>query len=341
MKTMSAFFLTIVLLLPGFVFAQARQYPDSIRIELPEHGAIVIFELRVYAKDKDIIGTFPARLAEITTNIKKSISESQWRDAHTVIVAPDKTDRDKKRSHITITRKKEDVTRLRIEENTVLELLPPGWEITIRMERAVVHAYAPDLAGLEAISKKNFDSLITHLAAADEFVSPHRMGVFVRIVMRDDEIITAGTSGRRLPADMLGLHAGAGVGIAGDRFYPELNFITALYLANRFHNNRQRIAGGYELKLFSGHTEENVFRPRPASFVTLSYGINFSGERPRWTALGLGYMVHNRSDIFNGKTLKVFLESDIGSEKLNIVPELFLTDDFKKSIFGIKLNYKF
>lgn len=52
-------------------------------------------------------------------------------------------------------------------------------------------------------------------------------------------------------------------------------------------------------------------------------------------------MIHNRSDMFTEKTLKIFLESDIGSEKLNIVPELFLTDDLKKSVFGIKLNYKF
>ena len=341
MKTVSALFLTITLVLPAFVFGQSRQYPDSIRVELPELGAIVIFELRVYAKDKEIISTLPARLSELVKHIKMSISEDQWSNAYSVTVTPDKNDDDKKRSHIVITRKKEDVTRLRVAENIVLELLPPGWDLTIRMERAVVHVYVPDLTGLEAISRKSFDPLLTHLASEEEFASAQRMGAFVRVVMRDDGITTAGESGHRLPADMLGLHPGAGVGIAGDQFYPEFNFITAIYLANRFQSNRQRIAAGYELKLFSGRTEENTFRSSPASFVTLSYGVNFSGTRPRWTVLGVGYMVHNRSDIFTGKTLKVFLESDIGSEKLNIIPELYLTDDFKKSVFGIKLNYKF
>lgn len=340
MKTMSAFLLGITLLLPAFGFAQSRQYPDSIRVELPEQGAIVTFELRTYEKDKEIISAFPARMGEIITQINESIPESQWVDEHTVTVTPDKTDEDKKRSHIVIKRKNEDVTRLRVEDDTVLELLPPGWEIKIHMERAIVHAYVPDLAGLEAISRKNFDALITHLAAEDEFASEKRMGVFARVVMRDDTIITAGT-GHRLPADMIGLHPGAGVGLTGDQFYPEFNFITAIYLANRFHTSRQRIAVGYELKLFSGRSEENAFRSRPASFVTLSYGVNFSDKRPRWTAVGIGYMVHNRSDMFRGKTLKVFLETDIGSDKLNIVPELYLTDDFKTSIFGIKLNYKF
>lgn len=341
MKTMSIILLTIVLLLPAFAFGQARQYPDSIRVELPDQGAIAIFELRFYEKDKDIISTFPARLADIVNHIKKSIPESQLRDSHIVNVAPDKTDDEKKRSHIIITKKKEDVTRLRVEEATILELLPPGWEVTIRTERSIVHVYVPEFAELEAISRMNFQPVIAHLAREDTFVDPARMGVFTRIVMQNEKISPAGTTGHRLPADMLGLHPGAGVGLAGDRFYPEFNFITAFYLADRFIKNRQRIAAGYELKLFSGRTEENVFSVKPASFVTLSYGINFNGERPRWTSLGFGYMVHNKSDIFSGKTIKIFLESDIGSSKLNIVPELYLTDDFKKSVFGIKLNYKF
>ena len=341
MKTMSFFFLTIVLLLPTFVFGQARQYPDSIRVELPDQGAITIFEFRLYEKDKDIMHIFPARLADIVNHIKKSIPESQLRDNHIVNVSPDQTDDEKKRSHIIITKKEEDVTRLRVEEATILELLPPGWEITIRNERTLVHVYAPEFAELEAISKMNFEPVLTHLATEETFVNPARMGVFARVVMQNEKISSAGKPGHRLPADMLGLHPGAGAGLAGDRFYPEFNFITAVYLANRFSKNRQRIAAGYELKLFSGRTEENVFSVKPSSFVTLSYGINFSGERPRWTALGFGYMVHNKSDIFSGNTMKIFLESDIGSAKLNIVPELYLTDDFKKSVFGIKLNYKF
>lgn len=49
----------------------------------------------------------------------------------------------------------------------------------------------------------------------------------------------------------------------------------------------------------------------------------------------------NRSDLFRGKTLKLFLETDIGSSKLIIVPELFLTDDYKEAIMGVKLGYRF
>lgn len=340
MKTMSALSLPILFFLPSVVLGQARQYPDSIRVELSSLGAVVDFEMRVYSKDKEMIRLFPARLRQIVDHIKNSIPEPQWRDEHTVMVTPDKTDDEAESSNITITRMTEDVTRLRVKNDDVLELLPPGWQVTIRTKRTATHVYAPDLAAIEAITKMTFEPVLTHLATEEKFVHPQRMGVFTRLVMRDGQVVPGGT-GHRLPADMLGLHAGAGVGIAGDQFYPEFNGIVALYFANRFHNNRQRIAVGYELKLFSGRSEENTFRSRPASFATLSYGINFSGTRPRWTALGVGYMIHNRSDMFSENTMKIFLESDIGSEKLNIVPELFLTDDFKKSVFGIKLHYKF
>lgn len=341
MRPMSILFLAAVLLIPRIIFAQAKQFPDSIRIELPQQGAIVIFELRSYSKDKEAIRTFPSKLSEISRHIEGSTPESQRAEAHTVNVVSDKTDDSQQTSRITITRKEETVTRLRVQETTVLELLPPGWEVTIHASRSVAHVYAPDFAALEAIGKINFEPVLAYLETQDEFRSEKRMGVYARVVMQDEKITPAGEPRRRLPADMLGLHAGAGVGIAGDRIFPEFNFLTALYLANRFQNNRQRIAVGYELKLFAGRNEDNSFRSMPSSFVTLSYAINFKAGRPRWTGLGAGLLVHNKSDLFTGKTLKLFLESDIGSDKLNIVPELYLTDGYKKSVFGLKLNYKF
>jgi hypothetical protein len=97
----------------------------------------------------------------------------------------------------------------------------------------------------------------------------------------------------------------------------------------------------YELKLFTGQSPEGAYRSWPASFVSASYALNFRKDRPRWGGVGAGLMVHNRSDFFTGKTLKLFMESDIGSSKLNIIPELYLTNGYKQALFGLKLNYKF
>jgi hypothetical protein len=115
----------------------------------------------------------------------------------------------------------------------------------------------------------------------------------------------------------------------------------SFYLANRYKENHQRISAHYDLKLFTGQSSEGDYFSQPASFLSVSYALNFRKDRPRWTGLGVGFLVHNRADIFKVNTMKLFLETDIGSPKLNIIPELYLTDDFKEAIFGIKLNYKF
>jgi len=106
---------------------------------------------------------------------------------------------------------------------------------------------------------------------------------------------------------------------------------------------RQRFELTYEIKFFAQTKAEAGFSTHPNSFLSLSYSRNFrgNGERERWVGVGAGLLVHQRGDIFQGKTAKFYLESDIGSTKLNLVPEFYLTDDFKKFMFGLKLSYKF
>ena len=343
MNLMPSLFITVAFLSSFLVVhAQPKAFPDSIRVELPDAGAIVIFELKRYREDKQVVRNFPSDIERIVSDIKKALPQNEWSSPHHVDILLEAKKDGPATTSVSITKTIEPVTVVKSVNSQVTELLPPGWEITMRYDRGRLFVYVPELTTLEKLGETSFEPVISKLDADPAFEQSKRMGVISRIVLRDGMATSAGSTNHRLPADMLGLHAGAGAGIAGDRIYPEFNFTTAFYFSNRYKENHQRIALGYELKLFSGRTEEGEFRSRPASFLTLSYGMNFSKERPRWTALGVGYMVNNRNDdLFSGKTLKLFLETDIGSPKLNIIPELYLTDDFKKSVFGLKLNYKF
>jgi hypothetical protein len=60
-----------------------------------------------------------------------------------------------------------------------------------------------------------------------------------------------------------------------------------------------------------------------------------------WGGIGAAILVHETENFFQGKTAKLFILSDLGSTRLNIVPEFYLTNDFKKFQFGLKLNYAF
>ena len=75
--------------------------------------------------------------------------------------------------------------------------------------------------------------------------------------------------------------------------------------------------------------------------MSLSYSRNFRPGRERFFGVGVGYLLNSKGSIYNGKTMKISILSDIGHPKINLVPEFYLTDDFKEFAFGLKLGYKF
>jgi hypothetical protein len=318
--------------------AQPKPLPDSIRVEFPEYQSMITFELRHYDKNKSLIKNFPAQLNDLLKHVSSSLTEAE-RDKPRHIAFVYATDDDGVERHTLTIRDAAPETKATINQNAIIELLPPGWEITIKMKEAEIHVYAPSMTRLTELTQLNLDPIIQQLDGDPETDRQKRMGIISRIIFREGDV-TAKTS-HRYPNDMLGLHAGAGVGIVRDQLYPEFNFATSFYLANRYKENHQRISAHYELKLFTGRSLEGEYRSWPSSFVSVSYAMNFRKDRPMWTGLGAGFMVNNKSDLFTGKTLKLFLESDIGSSKLNIIPELYLTNNYKQALFGLKLNYKF
>lgn len=332
--------ITAVLCLFSVVLAaQPKPLPDSIRLEFPEHQSLITFELREYAGNKDVIRGFPHQLNNLLNHIKSSLTASDRSKPHHV-VAHYLEDKDGGKYTISIRPVSNLETKVTVDEQAILELLPPGWEIAVKMKDAHIHVYAPAFERLEELVGLNLESVIVKLNNDPEALRQKRFGIISRIIMKDG-MVQANNTTHRLSGDMLGLHAGAGVGLLRDKFYPEFNFALSVYRANRYKEYFQRISAHYELKLFTGRSPEGAYRSWPANFVSVSYALNFREDRPRWTGVGAGFLVHDRSDLFTGKTIKLFLESDIGSSKLNIMPELYLTDDYNKTLYGIKLNYKF
>ncbi|MCU0357640.1 MAG: hypothetical protein MUE95_08670 [Cyclobacteriaceae bacterium] len=322
------------------VTAQPKPLPDSIRVELPDQQSIITFELRQYTVNKSVIKDFPSQLNDLLDHVENSLPEA-GRDLPKRISFVYATDGDDDERHtLTITDVTIPETKAIISQHVMVELLPPGWEINIKMKEAEIHVYAPGLAQLKELTKINLEPVLQKLDAHPEMQRQKRFGDISRIVVSNGTVVIDKVT-HRLPYDMLGLHAGAGIGLLQNKFYPEFNVMTAFYLANRYRKNFQRISAHYELKLFTGKSPEGEYLSWPSSFVSVSYALNFRNDRPRWTGIGAGLLVNNRSDMFTGKTLKLFIESDIGSSKLNIIPELFLTNDFKQTLFGLKLNYKF
>ncbi len=327
-------------LMVGILQAQPKSLPDSIRVEFPDYQSIITFELRKYEDNKEVIRNFPSQLEDMLHHINSSLTESARNKPQQIDMVYVDSKNGEEKYTLLAKEFQDEVTKVTVSQQAIVELLPPGWEVHIKMKEAEIRIYAPSMERLTELSHVNLESVITHLNNKPETKQQMRFGLISRIIFKDGNVEEDQTT-HRIPNDMLGLHAGAGIGLIRDKFYPEFNFTTSFYFANRYKENHQRISALYELKLFTGRTTEGNYLSWPASFLSLSYAMNFSKDRTRWTGLGAGFLVHNRSDLFTGKTLKLFIESDIGSPKLNIVPEFYLTNDYKQAMFGLKLNYKF
>jgi hypothetical protein len=338
MKSFAKCMVLLLLSSSTWLKAQPKTFPDSVRIEIPDHQSIVTFEMREYASGKNIITGFPSQLGQLHLHISTSVAEQELQNPKRVEVIY--RDDDEEGFEMKVYEPSPLTTLVTVRKEAITELLPPGWEIIIRKAQAEIHVYAPDFERLKNLTQVNLQPVVTYLDADPETLRQKRMGLISRVVLKNGKVEYTKTS-HRLPNDMLGLHAGAGAGLLQDKLYPEFNFTTSFYFSNRYRENFQRVSAHYELKVFSARSDEGNYRTMPAGFLSLSYGLNFQKDRPRWTALGVGFMIHDKSDLFNGKTMKIFLETDIGSSKLNLIPELYLTDDYKKTLLGIKLNYKF
>jgi len=332
--------LIFTLFISAYGYAQPKQWPDSVRVEFPDQQSFAIFELRNYTVDKEIIRNFPQTLGSLLSHIQRSVIETDLVHPHDVEIVYEQ-DRDRKpEQEVIITRAAQAQTSITLKDNAITQLLPQGWRLEFTGTRFHISVYAPDFERLLKLAQLTFDPVVNTLDANPEMFQSQRMGKISRIVVKEGNVAYSKLD-HRLPGDMIGLHAGAGAGLFRDKLYPELNFTTALYLASRYKQYSQRFALTYEVKFFALKNQEGSYQSLPNSFLSFSYARNFAKERPRWVAIGAGYLVHSKGDLYSGDTMKLFLESDIGSAKLNIVPEFYLSNGFKDFAYGIKVQYKF
>jgi len=330
-------------------------FPDSIRAEFPQDKGLVIFEMKRYQKDTRFIEEFSEMMQWLLEYVVKASPANLKENPKHVIVrlkpesekmiiaaggAGTAYKREGEKVEITLS----DITPktdLIIRQNVIEQLLPPGWEVTIHAQDVIVHLYAATFEGLEAIAKQDLKPLVATLNADEGMKGIGKNRIEARFIFQDNKL-SQHVIEYKYPGDMIAFDIRAGVGIYRERIYPELTFSTGLHFSDRFSRTHQRFDVLFNSMFFTEKQAEGGYETNVNSFLSAAYGINFSrSDREKWTSIGVGYLVHGRGDYFEGKTMKFFFQSDIGSPKLNLIPEFYLTDDFKKFQYGLKLSYSF
>lgn len=344
--------------LSGTLCAQSnvRPFPDSIRVEFSDHQAIVVFEMKYFIRDQEIVKNFPTVLKDLLNNAKKGLPQDLERtgphhiDVHhykakprvlTIGVGGHSFSPIEARSSVALSPVENPETTMTITKNSITELLPPGWSVSITAADYKVHIYGENFSSLEAVTHESLDAVVQKILDEPAMKKVGKNAIISRAVVEKKTIVHQQVN-FIFPGDYLGFHPGGSVGVLNNTLYPEVFFKTAFYFSNRFGAHRERLEITYDLSFFALQ-KESGFAMHNNAFLSASYARNFNpgNERPRWVGIGAGYLIHNGGYPFKGKTAKFFFETDIGSTKLNLVPEFYLTDDFKKGTFGMKLQYKF
>ena len=346
--------LIFVLLIGHAAWAQPKfkLYPDSIRVELPEQSALVVFEFREFSKSEDFVRNFGGTLQTVLENIKKgsSVDLSQSSPMRIDVVTGPEGRKEVglgtkpygERQQITLTPVTTPQTRMTLlKDHGIVELLPPGWELYLSSKDYKVMVYGPAFANLELVAQENFGTVADALVQDPGYKKMGKKSIESRQVIRDRKV-DQHTTQFIYPGDMISLGVHGGVGILQNIFYPELSVKLGLMFRDRMRRPNLRPSLVANQLYFAEQTTEG-FHLSPNTFLTGMIEVNFDKRsgKASWSGLGFGFLVNRTGNYFQGNTARFFITHTLSGSRFSLAPEFYLTDDFKKFNFGMTLRYSF
>ena len=316
-------------------------FPDSIRVEFPDQKSLIVFQFRNVTKNLQAIEDFQRQLKGWLAQIATATANTGMPHRATITV------KEKGENEITIEEPAAKLTRIRSDENTITELLPPGWEINVSLKAARIYVYGQSFKDLEVVASQSFEVIRAKIKAEFETHTMIRKSLVSRLILQDQKI-TYSSMKRRIIADYIELSGNAGFGFLGDKFYPELDLEVDLRFGNRYNRNNHKVSLLYQNLFFAERKAEGGYSNNTNSFLSLSWSKNLNStfwvsnkekSSPQWFGLGAGYLILKKGDYFTGKTVKFFISETIGH--FTATPEVYLTNDFKNFQMGIRLSYQF
>lgn len=332
-------------------------YPDSIRVELPDQKTLIVFEMREFRTHSEFIQNFPSFLKEIMDHVQKSSPVNFGEtgphhiEVHLVpagekeILGTGTTNTYKpigEKTMISIRKIDQLQTQVTVKEKQIVELLPPGWELSILSKDYKVNLYSESFQAMVSVARLDFSDLSVRLNKEADIKSlGKKNSIRSRMVYRENKVDQSSVS-RKYPGDNIFLTATAGVGLFRDKLYPQLTLTLGLTFKDHFSRQNIRTSLVYDNLIFAEKTTEG-YQTNVNSFLSLSFEKNFSTKTTgaQWLGIGAGLLVQKNGTYFTGGTAKVFIIHELENRRISILPEFYLTDDYKKFAFGMTLKYSF
>lgn len=306
-------------------------FPDSIRIEFRDQSAILVFQFKTAKAAIGELKSAYGELAPLMKNIEAALPEQK--------TAREITAKSSEPGSWVLTIRDQTVrtTRILVEKGEATELLPPGWQLSVNSKSYKLAVYAPSFDQLRAVSSIDPTPIADLIRTRCDIPGRARKRIVARIIV-DSGTIVYDDIKLQAPADFLELNGGAGIGIMGNNVYPELN--ASIVVARHDHANRpgNRFALTYNNLFFMERRSDGGYSLNTNSFLNLSWSINIGGNNT-FIGVGAGALILRQGDYFKGKTMKFFISKSFG--RVNLAPEMYLTNGLKDVQMGFRMAYTF
>ena len=136
--------------------------------------------------------------------------------------------------------------------------------------------------------------------------------------------------------DQLALTLGAGAGLIRNQLVPKLSPTIAL------KRKRMEYSVTYDLNYFFERQENRQFKLYMNNFLDFGVGTKLF-NRPEnvdvYQKLTIGYLIYAKGDYFGKNTFKLSYSYPITNKAIRLMPELYITNNFKTIFPGISVNF--
>ncbi len=209
--------------------------------------------------------------------------------------------------------------------------------------RAIFYLSGPE--SFESLGVYNFQDLLSSIIEIEKEEVPNmrRKQVSVRWWIKDGKPDPGSkeTSPSHLSNDMIHLAATVSGSLIRNKLVPSIDLHLGVIIGKKRYMQHKIMAEMSMLYIFNKDTE-GEYSTDINTFLGLNYYVNSSKnpDKPKWFGLGLSYLTWRNGNFFDKNTFRLSVGASWG-DHFSVMPELYISDGFKKVMPGLKFQVWF
>jgi len=214
----------------------------------------------------------------------------------------------------------------------------------VTSEGAKINCYFRNFDELMMYLKNDWNKKTTSLSGKikEESTAYKRKAVSLLYQEKDGQVqkISKSWNSKVNNLDQLQLTGSVGINAFKSKMLPSLKFHLGFVFSQKGYY-RDHYFIDYEI-MYDFVSENNKMNAKTGHFIDLGYQRNFSKspEKADWYGVSAGYLIHNKSNIFDDHTWRISVYRNI-TKNIQLVPQIYFPENFSKVFPGLNLNINF